>query len=295
MTNNSATSVLVCGDRRLDLSSPCIMGILNVTPDSFSDGGALGSTGRGGAAGFFVSIDKALATAEQMVLDGAKIVDVGGESTRPGAPAVSEQQELDRVMPVVEAIVRQLDVIVSVDTSSPALISEASAAGAGMVNDIRALRRPGALSAAADSDMAICLMHMQGEPGDMQDNPRYGDVVQDVYDFLAERMLDCQAAGIDQSRLCVDPGFGFGKTLAHNYRLLKELARFSSLGVPVLAGMSRKSMIGLVTGRSVPERLPGSIAAAVFAAQVGAGIIRVHDVGATCDALKVLAAITQVD
>jgi dihydropteroate synthase len=164
-----------------------------------------------------------------------------------------------------------------------------------MINDVRALRRPGALQAAADSSMAVCLMHMQGEPGDMQDNPRYGDVVQEVYDFLAERMRDCLAAGIEQSRLCVDPGFGFGKTHAQNYRLLRELARFGSLGVPVLAGISRKSMIGVVTGRSVVERLPGSIAAAVFAVQAGAGIIRVHDVAATCDALKVLMAVRQAD
>lgn len=295
MTNNGASTVLVCGDKLLDLTSPCVMGILNVTPDSFSDGGALGTSISSDSAGFFVSVDKALCLAEQMVLEGAKIIDVGGESTRPGAPPVAEQEEIDRVLPVLEAIRERLDVIVSVDTSSPALISEAVAAGAGMVNDIRALQRPGALQAAANSKMGVCLMHMQGEPGNMQIDPHYDDVVQDVYDFLLSRMRHCLTAGIDRSRLCVDPGFGFGKTTAHNYRLLRELVRFGSLGVPVLAGVSRKSMIGAVTGRCVAERLPGSIAGAVFAALNGAGIIRVHDVAATCDALKVLSAAQQAD
>ena len=281
---------LQCGTRVLDLSTPCIMGVLNVTPDSFSDGGALSATGRNDAAGFFVSVDKALQHAGLMVSEGAAIIDVGGESTRPGAAIVSAQQELDRVIPVIEAITQRLDVIVSVDTSTPAVIREAAAAGAGLVNDVRALRREGALSAAAATNMAVCLMHMQGEPGTMQEAPEYQDVVAEVRAFLQLRVADCGRAGIARERICLDPGFGFGKTLAHNYTLLRGLSHLLEAGLPMLAGLSRKSMIGAVVGRQVDDRLPGSLAAAVLAVMNGASIVRVHDVAATADALKVIQA-----
>jgi dihydropteroate synthase len=281
---------LQCGTRVLDLSTPCVMGVLNVTPDSFSDGGALSATGRDRAAGFFVSVDKALQHAELMVSEGAAIIDVGGESTRPGAAIVSAQQELDRVIPVIEAITQRLDVIVSVDTSTPAVIRAAAAAGAGLVNDVRALRREGALSAAAATDMAVCLMHMQGEPGTMQEAPEYQDVVAEVRAFLQLRVADCGRAGIARERICLDPGFGFGKTLAHNYTLLRDLSHLLEAGLPMLAGLSRKSMIGAVVGRQVDDRLPGSLAAAVLAVMNGASIVRVHDVAATADALKVIQA-----
>lgn len=279
---------LQCGSRALDLSSPRVMGILNVTPDSFSDGGAL-SAGAG-SAGFFVSVDKALRRAERMVEDGAAIIDVGGESTRPGAAGVTEQQELDRVIPVIEAITRHFDVIVSVDTSAPLVIREAGQAGAGLINDIRALRRDGAMAAAAATAMGLCLMHMQGEPGTMQQAPVYDDLVAEVLGFLQRRVSDCERAGIARGRICVDPGFGFGKTPAHNYTLLRELRKLLVAGLPVLAGISRKSMIGAVVDRQVDGRLPGSLAAAVLAAERGASIIRVHDVAETVDALKVLQA-----
>lgn len=281
---------LQCGNRRLDLSTPRIMGVLNATPDSFSDGGALGAASAGGASGFAVSVDKALRRAELMVADGAAIIDVGGESTRPGAASVSVQQELDRVVPVIEAITRQLDVIVSVDTSSPALIREAAVVGAGLVNDVRALRRDGALSAAAATSMGVCLMHMQGEPGTMQQAPVYDDLLAEVRVFLQQRVAACEAAGIARARICLDPGFGFGKTLTHNYTLLRELAQLLGDGLPLLAGLSRKSMIGAVVERQVADRLPGSLAAAVLAVMHGASIVRVHDVAATADALKVVQA-----
>lgn len=287
--NNSAPG-LSCGATWLDLSTPRVMGVLNVTPDSFSDGGALGAASGDEAAGFFVSVDKALARAAQMQQDGASIVDIGGESTRPGAAPVSEQQELDRVIPVVEAISHRLDIIVSVDTSSPLVIAEAGRAGAGMINDIRALRRVGALDAVAATNMAVCLMHMQGEPGTMQKQPEYTDLVAEVAAFLAERVQACEGAGISRRRLCLDPGFGFGKTPAHNYQLLRNIARFSETGLPVLAGMSRKSMIAAVTDRPVTQRLAGSLAAAILAVQGGATIVRAHDVAETVDALKVLQA-----
>lgn len=281
---------LMCGARHLDLASPRVMGVLNATPDSFSDGGVLGVTTESGSAGFFVSVDKALRRAERMCEDGAAIIDVGGESTRPGAAAVSEQQELDRVIPVIEAISRQLDVIVSVDTSVPAVIREAGLAGAGLINDIRALRREGALQAAAATSMGICLMHMQGEPDTMQQAPMYDDLIAEIHNFLRQRIADCEHAGIILERICLDPGFGFGKTLAHNYTLLREMSQFLSLGLPLLAGMSRKSMIGVVVDRRVEGRLAGSLAAAVLAAVQGARIIRVHDVAETVDALKVVQA-----
>jgi len=281
---------LICGSRRLALDRPAIMGILNVTPDSFSDGGALGASGSRESAGFLVSPERALRAAAHMVGEGADIVDVGGESTRPGSAAVSVQEELDRVLPVIETISRNLDVLISVDTSSPQVMTGAAAAGANLINDIRALQRPGAVQAAADSGLAVCLMHMQGEPGSMQEQPAYQDVVSEVAEFLADRLGICMRAGIGRERLCVDPGFGFGKTLEHNYQLLAALPSLKQLGVPVLVGMSRKSMIGVVTERAVHQRVHGSVAAAVFAALSGARIIRVHDVGATVDAMKVLQA-----
>lgn len=279
---------LQCGSRWLDLSSPVVMGILNVTPDSFSDGGRLASDP--GAGRFQISLDKTLTMASCMVGAGAVILDVGGESTRPGAAQISEQEELDRVVPVVEALLAEFDVIVSVDSSTPALMRAAASAGAGMVNDIRALQRPGAIDAVAGSDMAVCLMHMQGEPGTMQLNPQYQDVVKEVRAFLEQRVDSCRAAGIAERRLCIDPGFGFGKTPAHNYRLLAQLSDFTTTGLPVLAGMSRKSMIGNVIGRDVDERLAGSLAAAVLSVVKGASIVRVHDVAETVDALRIVEA-----
>lgn len=256
------------------------MGILNLTPDSFSDGG------------LFTSKDAALAHARQMVREGAACIDIGGESTRPGAQSVSEQQELDRVLPVIEALSRELEIPLSIDTSKPVVMREAVAAGAGLINDVLALRAPGALEVAAGLQVPVCLMHMQGEPRSMQQSPQYTDVVEEVGAFLAERVATCCAAGIPKARLLLDPGFGFGKTLQHNLRLLKHLAVLQQLAVPLLVGISRKSMIGAVLGgASVDERLFGSLAAAVLAVLKGAAIIRTHDVRATTDALKVVAAV----
>lgn len=276
---------LRCGNRDLDLSRPRVMGILNVTPDSFSDGGR------------FTTLDAALAQARRMVDEGAALIDVGGESTRPCARPVSVHEELDRVVPVVERIVRELDTCVSVDTGTPELMRAAAAAGAHLLNDVRALRRDGALVAARDTGLPICLMHMQGEPGAMQQSPHYDDVVVEVSDFLRQRIAACVETGIGYDRLLIDPGFGFGKTFTHNLQLLRRLDELSSLGVPVLAGVSRKSMIGraLNDGRAdrpVAGRLYGSLAAAVIAAMKGATILRVHDVAATVDALAVVAALT---
>jgi len=268
------------------------MGILNVTPDSFSDGGKLFGTHAGRAA---VSVTQSIEMAAGMVADGARLLDVGGESTRPGAAVVSVQEELDRVLPVVEALATRFDAIVSVDTSTPAVIEGAARLGAGMVNDIRALTRPGALDAAVASDMAVCLMHMQGDPQTMQAEPHYQDVVGDVFDYLQLRLSACLQAGIAAERLTVDPGFGFGKTVMHNYQLLQALARFAQLEVPLLVGMSRKSMIGKVVDRPVGQRVAGSVAAAVLAVERGADIIRVHDVRETMDALKVVAAMKAVE
>jgi dihydropteroate synthase len=275
---------LRCGGRTLDLDRPRVMGILNVTPDSFSDGGDFFS--RDGAP------DRAVAQAERMVRDGAVIIDVGGESTRPGATAVSVAEELARVLPVIEGIHARLpDTVISIDTSKPGVMRAAVAAGASMINDVRALRADGALEAARDVDAAICLMHMQGEPSMMQQQPHYDDVVAEVRAFLAERIAVCQAAGIARERLLVDPGFGFGKTLEHNLAMLRHLGEFRDLGVPLLAGLSRKSMIGALTGRPVDRRLYGSIALAALAAWQGAAILRVHDVAETADALKVCSAV----
>jgi len=273
-------TTLHCGHHTLDLTRARVMGILNVTPDSFSDGGD------------FATREAALRHARQMVADGADLIDVGGESTRPGAPPVSVAEELDRVIPVIEALAGELAVPVSVDTSKPEVMRAAVAAGAGLINDVAALRRPGALAAAAALRVPVCLMHMQGEPGTMQQDPAYGDVVAEVAAFLAGRLAACEAAGIPRERLLVDPGFGFGKTLAHNLALLRGLPRLASLGAPVLAGLSRKSMIGaLLGGVPVGERLHGSVAAAVLAVERGAAIVRVHDVGPTVQALRIVAAV----
>ncbi|MGB4247546.1 MAG: dihydropteroate synthase [Pseudohongiellaceae bacterium] len=267
------------------------MGILNATPDSFSDGGRL-HEGKG-AGSFRVSVAKALEVAEAMVDAGAVIIDVGGESTRPGAPQVSEQVELDRVLPVIEAIASRLDVALSVDTSSPKVMTMAVAAGAGLINDVRSLSRSGAVQAAAQTSAAVCLMHMRGEPGSMQDNVTYASVVDEVYAYLEQRVAICVQVGIGLDRLLIDPGFGFGKTLQHNYELLRHLARFKTLGLPLLVGISRKSMIGNVVNRDVSERLPGTLAATVHALIGGAAIIRTHDVAATVDAIKVHCAVVQ--
>ncbi len=270
--------LLDCAGKRLDLSQPAAMGVLNITPDSFSDGGR------------YLSLDAALRRAESMVEEGAAIIDVGGESTRPGAPPVSVQEELDRVLPVVERLARELPIPVSVDTSKPEVMREAARAGAGLINDVRALQMPGAVDAALVSRLPICLMHIRGEPATMQQEPRYSDVVSEVHAFLAERVQVCQAAGIPRERILVDPGFGFGKTLDHNLRLLRHLDRFTDLAAGVLVGISRKSMIGLLLNAPVDERLNGSLAAAVIALWQGAKIIRTHDVRETVQALYVCAA-----
>jgi len=262
------------GGATLALDRPRIMGVVNVTPDSFSDGGALDS------------VEAAVDHALRLVAEGADLLDVGGESTRPGAAAVDEAEELRRVLPVVEALAGRAGVPVSIDTSKPAVMRAALAAGAAMVNDVLALRADGALEAVAEAGAAAVLMHMQGEPRSMQQAPHYDDVVGEVHRFLADRMLACQFAGIDRSRLVVDPGFGFGKTLQHNLELLRGLDRLAP-GMPLLAGLSRKSMIGAITGREVGGRVFGSVAAALIAAQQGAVILRVHDVAATRDALAV--------
>ena len=256
-----------------------IMGILNITPDSFSDGG------------LFLGRDQAVAHALAMAADGADIIDIGGESTRPGAPAVSVEQELARVIPVIEAVRAAVELPISIDTSKPEVMRAAVAAGAGLINDVRALREPGALAAAADLGVPVCLMHMQGEPRTMQANPVYGDVLAEVREFLAGRIAACEAAGIPRARLIVDPGFGFGKAVAHNLALLRGLSELAGLGCPVLAGLSRKSLIGAVLGLPVDERLHASVALALIAVQNGASIVRVHDVRATRDAVRMWEAV----
>ena len=272
-------SQLSCGTNVLDLSRPNIMGILNVTPDSFSDGGKLYSSER-------VDLSKTLAAVEAMLNEGADIIDIGGESTRPGAAEVSVQEELDRVIPVLEAVTTRFETIVSVDTSTAEVISEAARNRAGMLNDVRALRRDGALQAAASTDLPVCLMHMQNQPKTMQVAPVYNDVVKDVLDFLADRTDACEMAGIRRDRILIDPGFGFGKTLAHNLQLFKAIDQFVASGHPVLVGVSRKSMIGQMLGIDAPDqRVIGSVALAMLAAQRGAAILRVHDVKETKQAL----------
>lgn len=256
------------------------MGILNVTPDSFSDGGK------------FVRREQAIEQALRMVEEGAAIIDIGGESTRPGAAEVPLADELQRVIPLIEALAPELSVPISVDTSKPQVMLAAASAGAGMINDVYALRREGALEAAAQTGLPVCMMHMQGEPRTMQAEPHYDDVVAEVKAFLQQRMAACEAAGIARERLLIDPGFGFGKSLAHNLTLLKHLAEFHALGMPLLVGMSRKSMIGAVLDATLEQRLHGSVAVATMAALHGAQLIRVHDVQATADALKMVAAVS---
>ncbi len=275
--------LLDCAGKSLDLSYPRVMGILNVTPDSFSDGGQ------------FLGREAAIGQALRMVEEGAAIIDVGGESTRPGAGAVSVEEELARVIPVIEALVGEIPVPVSVDTSKPEVMRAAATAGAGMINDVSALRREGALSAAAATGLPVCLMHMQGEPRTMQANPAYDDVVAEVGDFLTERMAACESAGIPRERIVLDPGFGFGKSLDHNLSLLKHLERLRELRAPLLVGMSRKSMIGAVLDKPVKQRLHGSVALATLAAWLGASIVRVHDVSATVDALAMVKAVAAAD
>ena len=271
--------VLDCGGRPLDLTHPRVMGILNVTPDSFSDGGLF----------FFRSA--ALERARQMVAEGAAIIDIGGESTRPGSLAVPADEEIRRVVPLIAELAREIPIPISIDTSKPEVMRAAVAAGACFINDVRALQEPGALEAARDAGVPVCLMHMLGEPRTMQQAPRYGDVVEEVAEFLAKRVAACLAAGIPRGRLVLDPGFGFGKTLEHNLALLGGLDRLVALGLPVLAGISRKAMIGALVNREVEDRLAGSLAAAVLAVVKGASIIRAHDVAATVDAVKVASAV----
>ncbi|ENC6657493.1 dihydropteroate synthase [Aeromonas hydrophila] len=258
----------------LSLERPHVMGILNVTPDSFSDGG------------HFNQLERAMTHARQMVAEGATLIDIGGESTRPGAPDVSEQEELDRVIPVVERMVAELEVMISLDTSKAAVMREGCAAGAHLINDVRALLEPGALAAAAVANVPVCLMHMQGQPRTMQAEPHYDDLLGEVRAFFDERIAACLAAGIEREQLLLDPGYGFGKTLAHNYQLLAQQEKLLDYQLPLLVGMSRKSMIGNLLGRPVDERLAGSLACALIGMQRGARIIRVHDVRATMDALR---------
>lgn len=270
-----------CRDRKLDLGAPVVMGVLNVTPDSFSDGGR------------FVERDVALTHARRMIEEGAAIIDIGGESTRPGAASASLDEELERVVPVIEALRRESSAFISVDTSKPEVMRAACAAGADIINDVRALREPDALLTAAGTRAGICLMHMKGEPRTMQAAPGYDDVVSEVSAFLAERVAACRAAGIERARLTVDPGFGFGKRIVDNLALLKNLGQLRELGVPLAVGLSRKSMLAKITGRDVDDRIAGSIALAAIAVLNGARIVRAHDVAATVDAIRVAAAVAQ--
>jgi dihydropteroate synthase len=272
--------MLCCGKFQFDLARPLVMGIVNVTPDSFSDGGQ------------HVSTAAAIAHAVQLIEDGADILDIGGESTRPGAAMVSEQEELVRVLPVIEGL-RGIAAPISIDTYKPGVMRAALAAGASMVNDINALQDAAALDAVVHSGAAVCLMHKQGTPQNMQQRPDYQNVIDEVRAFLQERIASVEAAGVACERIVIDPGFGFGKTLAHNLDLLRELGTFCTLGVSVLAGLSRKSMLGAITGRKVEERLAASVASALLAVQRGAAIVRVHDVRETVDALKILDAVNR--
>lgn len=271
--------ILKCGKHTLDLSRAHVMGILNVTPDSFSDGGR------------YNNLDAALRRAEQMHALGASIIDIGGESTRPGAAVVTVQQELDRVAPLVELITQECDVIVSVDTSTPAVMSESARLGAGLINDVRALKREGALEAAAATHLPVCLMHMRGEPQTMQDEPYYADVAAEVMAFLEERMSACAQVGIVAERIVLDPGFGFAKNTQHNYELFKRMSELHQLQRPLLIGVSRKSMVGNILQQPVDQRLYGSLALAVMALERGAKILRVHDVAQTMDVLRIFNAV----
>jgi dihydropteroate synthase len=272
--------LLHCGQFKLDLSRPLVMGIVNVTPDSFSDGGQ------------HMRHEAAIAHARQLIEDGADLIDIGGESTRPGAQPVALQEELDRVLPVIEGL-RSIPVPISIDTCKPEVMRAALAAGASMVNDINALQDAAAMQVVAASDAAVCLMHKQGDPQTMQRQPHYEDAVAEVSEFLRGRIPAAEAAGIAKERIVIDPGFGFGKTLAHNLALLRHLDRLRELGVPVLAGLSRKAMLGAITGQDVNHRVAASVAAALIAVQKGAAIVRVHDVRETVDALKIWQAINQ--
>ena len=272
-------NTIACGARTLDLSRPRIMGVLNVTPDSFSDGGQLYRDGH-------VDTDALLTCAEQMLAEGADILDVGGESTRPGAAVVGEAEELDRVVTAVETVAQHCDTIISVDTSTPSVMRESARCGAGLLNDVRGFQRPQALETAADSGLALCVMHMQGEPDTMQTAPSYSDVVQDIAEFLSQRLADVSGVGIDLDRVIIDPGFGFGKTAEQNFELLARLSELQGLGQPVLVGLSRKSMISSVLDRLPEQRMVASVALALMAVERGARIVRVHDVAATFDALS---------
>lgn len=270
-------------DRLLDLTSPKIMGILNFTPDSFSDSGK------------FFTLDKALFQVEKMLNDGADIIDIGGESTRPNAEIVTLEQELERVVPLVEAVRKRFDCLISVDSSKAEVFRQSALVGADILNDVRALQEPNALETAVELGLPVCLMHMQGTPQNMQQNPEYDDVVEDVADFLNQRIFACTMAGIPKEHIILDVGFGFGKTVQHNYQLLKHLNAFVASGYPVLAGLSRKSMIGNVINKPVDQRVAGSVAGALLAVQNGAKIVRVHDVAETADALKVWQAMNECE
>ena len=273
--------ILRCGKFPLSLERPLVMGIVNVTPDSFSDGG------------LHLRREAAIAHAQRLIAEGADILDIGGESTRPGAQPVALQQELDRVLPVIEAL-RGSPIPISIDTCKPEVMQAAIAADASMVNDIGALQNAAALRAVAASDVAVCLMHKQGDPQTMQQQPHYTDAVAEVSEFLRGRIATAEAAGVARARIVIDPGFGFGKTLAHNLDLLRHLDRLRGLGVPVLAGLSRKAMLGALTGQDVDHRVAASVAAALIAVQRGASIVRVHDVRETVDALKIWSAVNQL-
>ncbi|HSC94625.1 MAG TPA: dihydropteroate synthase [Burkholderiales bacterium] len=272
------SQVLRCGKFSLDLARPLVMGVVNVTPDSFSDGGLYAST------------EQAVAHARSLIGEGADILDIGGESTRPGAAPVALEEECRRVLPVLEALAG-CGVPISIDTRKPALMTEAIAAGAAMVNDVTALSAPGALEAVAAAPVAVCLMHMQGDPGTMQESPTYQNVVREVRDFLAQRIAAAERAGIARDRIVVDPGFGFGKTVEHNLTLLRSLGEFRTLEVALMAGLSRKAVLGKLTGREPRARIHASVAAALLAVQNGAHVVRVHDVAATRDALAVWQAV----
>lgn len=286
LTRSIVCPVLDCAGHRLDLTRPLIMGVINTTPDSFSDGGTLYRNAQ-------LDMEQAMARARDMVAAGAAILDIGGESTRPGALPVSLQEETDRVLPLVERIAAEIPVVISVDTSTPELMREVAQAGAGMLNDVRSLTRPGALEAAASTGLPVCLMHMQGEPGSMQVAPHYLDVVTEVRDFLQGRVAACERLGIVRERLLLDPGFGFGKTVAHNLQLLQGLNQLAAMGFPLVVGLSRKSMIGKLLGREVEQRLPAGLALAVMAVERGAAIIRTHDVAATADAVAMWVALQE--
>ncbi|GBE10097.1 dihydropteroate synthase [bacterium BMS3Abin12] len=273
--------ILDCAGKSLDLGSPRVMGVLNVTPDSFSDGGR------------FLDPEAAVAHAHAMVAEGAALIDVGAESTRPGAAPVTAGEEITRLVPVIRALSSGLSVPISVDTGKPEVMRAAVAAGAGMINDVRALRLPGALEAVAGLEVPVCLMHLQGEPRTMQETPRYGDVVREVCEFLAGRLAACVSAGIAPERVIVDPGFGFGKSTGHNLLLLRHLNTLQVLGRPILVGLSRKSVFGRVLGRAVGERLAGGVAAAALAVWQGASLVRAHDVAATVDAVRWAAAVRE--